>query len=56
MRLPEVVTRLRELAVDLGCDELNELADEFARRPSGQRAPDDLHADDRFRSGLKSER
>ena len=39
MRLPEVATRLRELAIDLGCDELNELADEIARRPSGLRAP-----------------
>ena len=39
MRLPEVATRLRELAIDLGCNELNELADEIARRPSGLRAP-----------------
>jgi hypothetical protein len=39
MRLPEVAVRLRELAIDLGCNELNELADEIARRPSGQRAP-----------------
>jgi hypothetical protein len=39
MRLPEVATRLRKLAVDLDCGELNELADEIARRPSGQRAP-----------------
>lgn len=28
MRLPEVATRLRELAIDLGCDELSDLADE----------------------------
>jgi hypothetical protein len=39
MRLPEVATRLRELARDLGYEELNELADEIARRPAGQRAP-----------------
>jgi hypothetical protein len=39
MRLPEVAARLRELAVELGCGELNDLADEIARRPSGQRAP-----------------
>jgi hypothetical protein len=39
MRLPEVAERLRELARELGCDELDDLADEIARRPSGQRAP-----------------
>jgi len=39
VRLPEVADRLRELARELGCDELNELADEIARRPGGQRAP-----------------
>jgi hypothetical protein len=39
MRLPEVATRLRELAIRLDCDELLELADEIARRPSAQRAP-----------------
>jgi len=39
MRLPEVATRLRELATALECGELNELADEIARRPRGQRAP-----------------
>ena len=39
MRLPEVAARLRELAEDLGCEELNDLADEIARRHSGQRAP-----------------
>jgi hypothetical protein len=39
MRLPEVATRLRELATKLGCDELNDLADEIGRRPSVQRAP-----------------
>jgi hypothetical protein len=39
MRLPEVATRLRELAIDLGCDELNDLADEIGRRSPRQRAP-----------------
>lgn len=39
MRLPEVATRLRELAVFLDCDELNELAEEIGRRSPGQRAP-----------------
>ena len=39
MRLPEVASRLRELADELDCDELNDLADEIARRPAGQRAP-----------------
>jgi CENP-B N-terminal DNA-binding domain len=39
MRLPEVATRLRELAIELNCDELDGLADEIGRRPSGQRAP-----------------
>ena len=39
MRLPEIAARLRVLATDLNCDELNDLADEIARRPSGQRAP-----------------
>lgn len=39
MRLPEVATRLRELATQLDCGELSELADEIARRPSAQRAP-----------------
>ena len=39
MRLPEVATRLRELAEELDCEELNDLADEIGRRPSGQRAP-----------------
>jgi hypothetical protein len=39
MRLPEVATRLRELATELGCHELNDLADEIARRPARQRAP-----------------
>ena len=39
MRLPEVAARLRLLALELGCDELNDLADEIARRPIGQRAP-----------------
>ena len=39
MRLPEVATRLRELAIVLHCDELNELADEIGRRSPRQRAP-----------------
>lgn len=39
MRLPEVAERLRELSGELGCDELDALADEIARRPSGERAP-----------------
>jgi hypothetical protein len=39
MRLPEVAMRLRALATDLGCDELNDLADEIARRPAIERAP-----------------
>lgn len=39
MKLPEVADRLRELAERLNCDELNDLADEIARRPSGPRAP-----------------
>lgn len=39
MRLPEVASRLRELAEELDRGELNELADEIARRPSGHRAP-----------------
>ena len=30
---------MRELARDLGCRELNDLADEIARRPAGKRAP-----------------
>ena len=39
MRLPEVATRLRELAKQLNCDELNTLAGEIARWRSGKRAP-----------------
>jgi hypothetical protein len=39
MKLPEVAIRLRELAQDLGCGELNDLADEIGRRPAGKRAP-----------------
>jgi len=38
MRLPEVADRLRELAIQLNCDELNLLAAEIGRRSSGQRA------------------
>lgn len=39
MRLPEVASRLRELAIELRCDELNDLADEIGRRSPRQRAP-----------------
>jgi hypothetical protein len=39
MRLPEVVTRLRQLATDLSCDELSDLADEIGRRSPRHRAP-----------------
>ena len=39
MRLPDVATRLRELAQELDCEELNALASEIVRRPSGKRAP-----------------
>lgn len=39
MRLPEVASRLRTLAINLRCDELNDLADEIGRRPAVQRAP-----------------
>lgn len=39
MRLPEVATRLRELAIQLDCEELSELANEIARQLSAQRAP-----------------
>jgi hypothetical protein len=39
MRLPEVASRLRELVIELGRDELNDLADEIGRRSPRQRAP-----------------
>jgi hypothetical protein len=39
VKLPEIANRLRELAVELNCPELNELANEMGRRPAGQRAP-----------------
>ena len=39
MRLPEIAARLRELAIELDCSELSELADEISRRKGGQRAP-----------------
>lgn len=39
MRLPEVAARLRELADELECEELNELADEIGRLTSEPRAP-----------------
>jgi hypothetical protein len=39
MRLREVANRLRELAIDFGCDELNDLADQIGRRSPRHRAP-----------------
>ena len=39
MTLPEVAARLRELAIELDCPELEELVDEIRRRPAGPRAP-----------------
>jgi hypothetical protein len=39
MRLPKVASRLRELAINLGYDELDELADEIGRQSPRQRAP-----------------
>jgi hypothetical protein len=39
MSVPVVRNRLRELAVELGCDELEELADQLYRRPAAKRAP-----------------
>jgi hypothetical protein len=39
MKLPEITERLRTLAVKLNCEELNQLANEIGRRPSGTRAP-----------------
>jgi hypothetical protein len=39
MRLPEVAMRLHQLATDLNCNELNDLADEIGRRSPRQRAP-----------------
>jgi hypothetical protein len=39
MRLPEVASRLRELANELDCGELSDLADEIGRRSPRQRAP-----------------
>jgi hypothetical protein len=38
MRLPDVARRLRELALELKCEELSDLADEIGRRSSAQRA------------------
>ena len=38
MRLPEVAARLHVLAIELHCAELDLLANEIGRRPSGQRA------------------
>ena len=39
MRLPEVASRLRELANELDSNELDDLADEIGRRSPRQRAP-----------------
>jgi hypothetical protein len=39
MRLPDLATRLRELATELNCDELSDLAAEIGRRPPQRRAP-----------------
>ena len=39
MRLPEVATRLRELASEVKCEELQKLANEISRRPITHRAP-----------------
>jgi hypothetical protein len=39
MRLPEIAARLRQLAVELPCEELNALATEIGRRQLGPRAP-----------------
>jgi hypothetical protein len=39
MRLPEVASRLRELANELECNELDDLADAIGRRSPRQRAP-----------------
>ncbi len=39
MSTPEVRDRLRELAEELGCDELSELADQLYRRQPEKRAP-----------------
>lgn len=38
MKLPEVANRVRELAIQLHCEELEGLANEIGRRSSGQRA------------------
>jgi len=55
MRLPEVAERLRELARELACDELDELADEIGRRPSGQRAPvTSAHMTDALRGEIRA--
>ena len=39
MKLPEIATRLRQLALELNCGELKALAEEIPRRPAGPRAP-----------------
>lgn len=38
MRIPEIQDRLRKLALELGCDELNFLAGELSRRTPPRRA------------------
>ena len=55
MRLPEVAARLRELAIEFGCDELSDLADEIARRPIRQRAPTtSARMTDKLRAQIKT--
>lgn len=39
MTIPEIAARLRELSGEIGCDELEQLADELRRRPPVRRAP-----------------
>lgn len=39
MSVPEVRDRLRELAEELDCEELNELADQLYRKNAQKRAP-----------------
>jgi len=39
MSVPEVRDRLRELAEELNCEELNELADQLYRKNAKKRAP-----------------
>jgi hypothetical protein len=51
MRLPDVASRLRTLAIDLNCDELNNLSDEIPRRPPRQRGTHYLRPDNRCTKG-----